>query len=105
MIKLDGSVPTKYGLCLNADDKYSNLKQYLSSLCNIPPFLIKLADLYGSQIKVTWLSVKYVWMVLGLYFCIEIHKNEKAHNYTSRNSPNTLSAEKTCYKQTSLLVG
>lgn len=52
VIRLDGSVPIKYGLRLNMDDKYGNLKQQLSTLCNILPFYIKLAELSGSQIRV-----------------------------------------------------
>ncbi|XP_046684242.1 ubiquitin carboxyl-terminal hydrolase 32 isoform X2 [Homalodisca vitripennis] len=51
VLRLDGSVPTKYGLRLNMDDKYANLKQNLSTLCNIPPSYMKLAELTGSQIK------------------------------------------------------
>ncbi|KAG8282223.1 Ubiquitin carboxyl-terminal hydrolase 32 [Homalodisca vitripennis] len=56
VLRLDGSVPTKYGLRLNMDDKYANLKQNLSTLCNIPPSYMKLAELTGSQIKVTEVS-------------------------------------------------
>ncbi|XP_054279647.1 ubiquitin carboxyl-terminal hydrolase 32-like [Macrosteles quadrilineatus] len=51
VIRLDGSIPTKYGLRLNQDDKYAALKQQLASLCNIQPFFIKLAELSNSQIK------------------------------------------------------
>lgn len=51
VIRLDGSVPVKYGLRLNIDEKYSLLKNQLSALCGIPPFLIKVAELSGAQIK------------------------------------------------------
>lgn len=52
VIRLDGSVPVKYGLRLNIDEKYGLLKSQLSALCGIPPFLIKVAELSGAQIKV-----------------------------------------------------
>lgn len=52
VIKLDGSVPIKYGLRLNNDEKYGALKNALSTLCGIPPHLIKLAEVQGALIKV-----------------------------------------------------
>ncbi|KAL0267099.1 UNVERIFIED_CONTAM: hypothetical protein PYX00_009454 [Menopon gallinae] len=56
VIKLDGSVPVKYGLRLNNDEKYSALKSALSSLCGIPPYLIKLAEVQGALIKHVYLD-------------------------------------------------
>lgn len=54
VVKLDGSVPIKYGLRLNNDEKYGGLKTALSSLCGIPPHLIKLAEVQGALIKVLY---------------------------------------------------
>ena len=51
VIKLDGSVPVKYGLRLNADDKYSALKSQLSHLCGTPAHLLKIAEVAQAQIK------------------------------------------------------
>lgn len=51
MIRLNGDIPTKYGLRLNSEAKYYELKQQLQSLCNIPPEQLSLAEVACSQIK------------------------------------------------------
>ncbi|XP_050441466.1 ubiquitin carboxyl-terminal hydrolase 32 [Adelges cooleyi] len=51
VIKLDGTVPVKYGLRMNADDKYSVVKSKLSSLSGIPYNNLKLTEIIGAQIK------------------------------------------------------
>ncbi|XP_064618756.1 ubiquitin carboxyl-terminal hydrolase 32-like [Lineus longissimus] len=51
MIKLDGSVPVKYGLRLNMDEKYKTLKKQLSEHSNIPFNRILLVELFGAVIK------------------------------------------------------
>lgn len=51
-IRLDGSVPVKYGLRLNMDEKYAHLKTQLSQLCDIPAHLLCLAEVNQAQIKV-----------------------------------------------------
>lgn len=53
MIKLDGTVPIKYGLRMNADDKHSVVKTKLSSLSGISANNLKLAEIIGAQIKVS----------------------------------------------------
>lgn len=52
VIKLDGTVPVKYGLRMNADDKHSIVKSKLSSLSGITANNLKLAEIIGAQIKV-----------------------------------------------------
>lgn len=54
MIKLDGTVPVKYGLRMNADDKHAIVKSKLSSLSGIPANNLKLAEIIGAQIKVSF---------------------------------------------------
>ncbi|XP_023716699.1 ubiquitin carboxyl-terminal hydrolase 32 isoform X2 [Cryptotermes secundus] len=51
VIRLDGSVPVKYGLRLNMDEKYSSVKSALSSLCGVPAHLLRLAEVTAAQIK------------------------------------------------------
>ncbi|CAI6345795.1 unnamed protein product [Macrosiphum euphorbiae] len=51
VIKLDGTVPVKYGLRMNADDKHSVVKSKLSSLSGISANNLKLAEIIGAQIK------------------------------------------------------
>lgn len=53
MIKLDGTVPVKYGLRMNADDKHSVVKSKLSMLSGISANNLKLAEIIGAQIKVS----------------------------------------------------
>ncbi|PSN41510.1 hypothetical protein C0J52_07225 [Blattella germanica] len=44
VIRLDGSVPVKYGLRLNMDEKYSSVKTALACLCGVPAHLLRLAE-------------------------------------------------------------
>ena len=53
MIRLNGDIPIKYGLRLNSEAKYSELKQQLYTLCDILPDRLLLAEVAYSQIKQT----------------------------------------------------
>lgn len=52
-MRLDGSVPVKYGLRLNSDSRYYDVKQHLHVLTSIPPHQLMLTELANAQIKVT----------------------------------------------------
>ncbi|XP_045101683.1 ubiquitin carboxyl-terminal hydrolase 32-like isoform X2 [Portunus trituberculatus] len=51
VVRLDGSVPVKYGLRLNSDSRYYDVKQHLHILTSIPPHQIMLSDVSNAQIK------------------------------------------------------
>lgn len=51
VILLDGSVPIKYGLRLNSECKYVDLKQKLATLCQLQPSLMLVCELWNSQIR------------------------------------------------------
>lgn len=51
MILLDGSIPIKYGLRLNSDSRYSDLKKELSTLCELHSSLMLVCELSNSQIR------------------------------------------------------
>lgn len=51
MIRLDGTVPIKYGLRLNSDSKYADFKIELSKLCNLDAKLMLVCELSNSQIR------------------------------------------------------
>lgn len=51
VIQKDGSMPTRYGLRLDVDEKYETLKKELSKLCKIPPNQLLLVEVYNSMIK------------------------------------------------------
>ncbi|XP_017089550.2 ubiquitin carboxyl-terminal hydrolase 32 isoform X2 [Drosophila bipectinata] len=51
VILLDGSVPIKYGLRLNSECKYADLKHKLATLCNLQPSLMLVCELWNSQIR------------------------------------------------------
>lgn len=51
VIRLDGSVPIKYGLRLNSDSKYADFKIELSKLCNLDAKLMLVCELSNSQIR------------------------------------------------------
>ena len=50
---LDGSVPVKYGVRLNMDEKYKVLKKALSELTDIPTNQILLVEILGPVVKVS----------------------------------------------------
>lgn len=50
--RLDGSVPIKYGIRLNMDEKYKALKKELSRLTSIPPDQILFVEIMGPIVKV-----------------------------------------------------
>lgn len=51
MICLNGSTPIKYGLRLNSEAKYLELKEQLYKLCGIAPERLLLAEVAYSQIR------------------------------------------------------
>ncbi|XP_055677370.1 ubiquitin carboxyl-terminal hydrolase 32 isoform X2 [Lutzomyia longipalpis] len=51
VIFLDGSVPIKYGLRLNSDAKYMELKMELSHVCNLDPDLMLCCEILESQVR------------------------------------------------------
>ncbi|KAI5696057.1 hypothetical protein M8J75_007481 [Diaphorina citri] len=51
VLRLDGSLPVKYGLKLGNEDKYAAVKAQLSSLTGLPSHLIRLAELKDGQIR------------------------------------------------------
>ncbi|KAH8388821.1 hypothetical protein KR215_000251 [Drosophila sulfurigaster] len=51
VILLDGSVPIKYGLRLNSECKYGDLKHKLSTLCQLQPSFMLVCELWNSQIR------------------------------------------------------
>ncbi|XP_058129653.1 ubiquitin carboxyl-terminal hydrolase 32 [Anopheles coustani] len=48
---LDGSVPVKYGLRLNSEMRYWDLKKQLSDLCGLDPEQMLVSELSNSQIR------------------------------------------------------
>lgn len=67
VVRLDGSVPVKYGLRLNMDEKYSAVKEQLAHLSGLPACRLYLAEVAGSQIKVILL----MWSVIAVIFLRE----------------------------------
>ncbi|XP_045466873.1 ubiquitin carboxyl-terminal hydrolase 32 isoform X2 [Harmonia axyridis] len=51
VIRLSGETPIKYGLRLNSEAKYLELKEQLKDLCDIEPERLLLAEVAYSQIK------------------------------------------------------
>lgn len=48
---MNGTTPIKYGLRLNSEAKYIELKEHLFKLCNIAPERLLLAEVAYSQIR------------------------------------------------------
>lgn len=65
VIRLDGSVPVKYGLRLNMDEKYRALKRELSSLTTVPAEQILLVEIVGPVVKTLPHDTQKVRNMLG----------------------------------------
>ena len=52
VIRQDGTTPIKYGITLDMEAKYSELKPSLSQLCKIPPHNLILVDIVHAQFRV-----------------------------------------------------
>lgn len=73
VVRLDGSLPVKYGLRLNHDDKYSTLKQQLGNLCEIPPHQLLIAEVSGAVIKSLPPDDHKIRMIMGgCFFAYEL---------------------------------
>ena len=53
MVLLDGSQPLRYGLKLELDDKYRQLKRALCDLCGLEPADILLVEVYSGVVRVS----------------------------------------------------
>lgn len=51
MVKLDGTVPVRYGVRLNSEARYAELKDRLHRLCGVLPQRLLLAEVADSQIR------------------------------------------------------
>ncbi|XP_037889986.1 ubiquitin carboxyl-terminal hydrolase 32 isoform X1 [Glossina fuscipes] len=48
---LDGSIPTKYGLRLNSESKYFDVKRQLAPYCHLNPNFMLICEVWNSQIR------------------------------------------------------
>ncbi len=53
MVLLDGSQPLRYGLKLELDDKYRQLKRAVCDLSGLEPADILLVEVYGGIVRVS----------------------------------------------------
>ncbi|XP_068211640.1 ubiquitin carboxyl-terminal hydrolase 32 isoform X1 [Palaemon carinicauda] len=80
VIKLDGSVPVKYGLRLNSEGRYVDVKQQLYLLTGIPPHQIMLSELSNAQIKCIHMDEGRVRSVSGtVLFGYELPSPSSSH--------------------------
>ena len=52
VIHLEGTTPTKYGLLLNNDDRYKDVKRELSNYCGLSCSQLLLVEIFGASVKV-----------------------------------------------------
>ncbi|KAK7036664.1 Ubiquitin carboxyl-terminal hydrolase 32, partial [Halocaridina rubra] len=87
VIKLDGSVPVKYGLRLNSDSRYYDVKQQLHVLTGVPPHQIMLSELANAQIKCIHMDEGRVRTVSGnVLFGYELPSPTASHSSELRSS-------------------
>ncbi|XP_042222314.1 ubiquitin carboxyl-terminal hydrolase 32-like isoform X6 [Homarus americanus] len=87
VVKLDGSVPVKYGLRLNSDSRYYDVKQHLHILTSIPPHQIMLSELANAQIKYIPMDEGRVRTVSGnALFAYELPSPTSCHSNEVRSA-------------------
>ncbi|XP_071551468.1 ubiquitin carboxyl-terminal hydrolase 32 isoform X3 [Panulirus ornatus] len=87
VVKLDGSVPVKYGLRLNSDSRYYDVKQHLHILTSIPPHQIMLSELANAQIKYIPMDEGRVRAVSGsALFAYELPSPTSCHTNEVRSA-------------------
>jgi len=52
VVHLEGTTPTKYGLLLNNDDRYKDVKKELSKYCGLVSSQLLLVEIFGASVKV-----------------------------------------------------
>ena len=66
VIRQDGSIPIKYGLTMDMEARYSQLKKCLSQLCQIETQNLILVDIVQSQFRVRFHVYSYQIIVLAI---------------------------------------
>ena len=61
MVRLEGTVPHKYGLRLNMDDKYKAFKTQLGDLCGLSPEQLLLVEVGGAMVRVRFLKLSVTY--------------------------------------------
>ena len=52
VVQLEGKTPKKYGLLLNNDDRYKDVKRELSKYCGLVCSKLLLVEIFGASVKV-----------------------------------------------------
>ncbi|XP_022103734.1 ubiquitin carboxyl-terminal hydrolase 32-like isoform X2 [Acanthaster planci] len=73
VVRLDGSVPIKYGLRLNMEAKYKAFKKQLGELCDLQPDQLLLVEIGGAMVRSFPSDAQKIRTLLGgLLYCYEI---------------------------------
>ncbi|XP_006811225.1 ubiquitin carboxyl-terminal hydrolase 32-like [Saccoglossus kowalevskii] len=99
VIRLDGTVPMKYGLRLNMEDKYKDLKQYLSELCDLTPQQLLLVEVFGAMIRSLPSDGQKVRTALGGY--LYAYEIPPPPQLTMSTHPKIISSETTVLSNSS----
>ena len=95
VIRQDGSVPVKYGLTLDMEARYSDIKPILSRCSRIPADNLILVDIVQSQFRVSTSSEEQKLKALNgsCLFAYEFQplKGVQRPSQTSMKAPQTLS--------------
>lgn len=89
--RLDGSVPIKYGIRLNMDEKYKALKKELSRLTSIPPDQILFVEIMGPIVKALPKDNQMVkTLVGGVLYAYELPPHEEIKPMTIEEEKGTV---------------
>lgn len=73
VIHLEGTTPTKYGLLLNNDDRYKDVKRELSKYCGLSCSQLLLVEIFGASVKSLPSDMQKIRTALaGLLYAYEI---------------------------------
>ena len=78
VVHLEGSTPTKYGLLLNNDDRYKDVKRELSKYCGLVCSQLLLVEIFGASVKVqcsfclaTLICIWFVYIIFASMVCFK----------------------------------
>ena len=72
VVRLNEPHAVKYGLCLNIDDKYRDLKKQLSVLCGVPASRLLLVEVYEKLVRVNLRDFIIIIIIIPITIIIMI---------------------------------
>eukprot|EP00095_Tigriopus_kingsejongensis_P012381 snap_masked-scaffold190_size271632-processed-gene-1.19 protein:Tk12381 transcript:snap_masked-scaffold190_size271632-processed-gene-1.19-mRNA-1 annotation:"ubiquitin carboxyl-terminal hydrolase 32" len=105
VIKQDGSVPIKYGLTLDMESKYSNIRPRLSRICKIPPANLILVEIVQCQFRAIPMEEQKIKGMNGsCIYAYEFHSTMSRSKLTHNEQQSFSEIQRNVQSPTKMLV-